>query len=101
MTGNEQATPSTRDTNVGNPDRWLSVVAGSALAAYAKGLTLKTGQTHVQNYTRPLLAKILRGDIDPSVIITHRVTLDEAPEMYRTFRDKEDDCVKVVMRPAA
>ena len=69
--------------------------------AFGKGLTLKMGQTHVQNYTRTLLERIERGDIDPSFIITHRVTLDEAPEMYRTFRDKQDDCVKVVMRPAA
>ena len=69
--------------------------------AFGKGLTLKMGQTHVQNYTRTLLERIERGDIDPSFIITHRVTLDEAPQMYRTFRDKQDDCVKVVMRPAA
>jgi threonine dehydrogenase-like Zn-dependent dehydrogenase len=68
-------------------------------AAFAKGLTLKMGQTHVQNYMRPLLERILRGDIDPSVIITHRVALNEAPEMYRTFRDKEHECIKVVMRP--
>ncbi|HEY0141740.1 MAG TPA: zinc-dependent alcohol dehydrogenase [Thermoanaerobaculia bacterium] len=67
--------------------------------AFGKGLTLKMGQTHVQNYTRPLLERIERGDIDPSFIITHRVTLDDAPEMYRTFRDKQDDCIKVVMRP--
>ncbi|HJQ39513.1 MAG TPA: zinc-dependent alcohol dehydrogenase [Thermoanaerobaculia bacterium] len=69
--------------------------------AFGKGLTLKMGQTHVQNYTRALLERIERGDIDPSFIITHRVTLDDAPEMYKTFRDKQDDCVKVVMRPAA
>ncbi len=67
--------------------------------AFGKGLTLKMGQTHVQNYTRPLLERIERGDIDPSVIITHRASLDDAPEMYRMFRDKEDECVKVVMRP--
>jgi threonine dehydrogenase-like Zn-dependent dehydrogenase len=69
--------------------------------AFGKGLTLKMGQTHVQNYTRMLLERIERGEIDPSFIITHRVALDDAPEMYRTFRDKQDDCVKVVMRPAA
>ncbi|PYQ31988.1 MAG: glutathione-dependent formaldehyde dehydrogenase [Acidobacteria bacterium] len=69
--------------------------------AFGKGLTLKMGQTHVQNYTRMLLEKIMSGEIDPSFIITHRVSLDDAPEMYRTFRDKQDDCVKVVMRPAA
>jgi threonine dehydrogenase-like Zn-dependent dehydrogenase len=69
--------------------------------AFAKGLTLKMGQTHVQNYTRPLLERIQRGDIDPSVIITHRMRLDDAPEMYKTFRDKQDECIKVVMRPQA
>jgi threonine dehydrogenase-like Zn-dependent dehydrogenase len=67
--------------------------------AFGKGLTLKMGQTHVQHYTRPLLERIERGEIDPSFLITHRVTLDEAPQMYRTFRDKADECVKVVMRP--
>jgi threonine dehydrogenase-like Zn-dependent dehydrogenase len=69
--------------------------------AFGKGLTMKMGQTHVQKYTRTLLDRILAGDIDPSFIITHRATLDDAPEMYRTFRDKEDECIKVVMRPAA
>jgi threonine dehydrogenase-like Zn-dependent dehydrogenase len=68
--------------------------------AFGKGLTLKMGQTHVHKYTQLLLDRIERGEIDPSFIITHRVTLDDAPEMYRTFRDKQDDCIKVVMRPA-
>jgi threonine dehydrogenase-like Zn-dependent dehydrogenase len=67
--------------------------------AFAKGLTLKMGQTHVHKYLPPLLQRIERGDIDPSFVITHRVTLDEAPAMYRTFREKEDDCIKVVMKP--
>ena len=67
--------------------------------AFGKGLTLKMGQTHVQKYMRPLLERIQNGEIDPSFLITHRVTLDEAPEMYRNFRDKEDDCIKVVMKP--
>jgi threonine dehydrogenase-like Zn-dependent dehydrogenase len=67
--------------------------------AFAKGLTLKMGQTHVHNYTGPLLARIERGEIDPSVIITHRVGLDDAPEMYEIFRDKEEDCIKVVLKP--
>jgi threonine dehydrogenase-like Zn-dependent dehydrogenase len=67
--------------------------------AFAKGLNIRMGQTHVHNYTRKLLDHIERGDIDPSVIITHRVSLDDAPEMYRTFRDKQDDCIKVVMKP--
>jgi threonine dehydrogenase-like Zn-dependent dehydrogenase len=67
--------------------------------AFGKGLTIKMGQTHVHNYTRPLLDRIQRGEIDPSFLITHRVSLDDAPEMYQTFRDKQDDCIKVVMRP--
>src|SRR5687768_5266280 len=67
--------------------------------AFAKGLTLKMGQTHVHKYLPVLLDRIERGEIDPSFIITHRVTLDDAPEMYRTFREKSDGCVKVVMKP--
>jgi threonine dehydrogenase-like Zn-dependent dehydrogenase len=68
-------------------------------AAFAKGLTLKMGQTHMHKYMPQLLERIERGEIDPSFIITHRVGLDDAPEMYRTFRDKHDSCIKVVMKP--
>jgi threonine dehydrogenase-like Zn-dependent dehydrogenase len=68
-------------------------------AAFAKGLTLKMGQTHVHKYLRKLLTHIERDDIDPSFVVTHRVGLDDAPEMYRTFRDKQDQCIKVVMTP--
>jgi threonine dehydrogenase-like Zn-dependent dehydrogenase len=64
-----------------------------------KGLTVKTGQTHTQRYMRPLLEKILAGEIDPSFVITHRVKLEEGPKMYKTFRDKKDGCVKVVLQP--
>ncbi len=67
--------------------------------AFAKGLTLKMGQTHVHKYVRPLLERIERGEIDPSVVITHRATLEDAPDLYQTFRDKEDDCIKCVMQP--
>lgn len=70
-------------------------------AAFAKGLTLKMGQTHVHKYLPGLLQRIERGEIDPSFVVTHRVSLDEAPEMYRTFREKESDCIKVVMTPGA
>src|SRR5690606_19003377 len=66
-----------------------------------KGLTLKTGQTHVQRYMQPLLERIERGEIDPAFIITHRLPLDDAPAAYRLFRDKQDGCVKVVMQPGA
>jgi threonine dehydrogenase-like Zn-dependent dehydrogenase len=68
-------------------------------AAFAKGLTIKMGQTHVHKYMRPLLEKIRRGDIDPSFVVSHTFPLDEAPRAYRMFRDKEDECTKVVMKP--
>jgi threonine dehydrogenase-like Zn-dependent dehydrogenase len=64
-----------------------------------KGLTLRTGQTHVNRWTDDLLGRIEEGQIDPSFVITHRVGLDEAPEMYKTFRDKKDGCIKVVLKP--
>jgi threonine dehydrogenase-like Zn-dependent dehydrogenase len=64
-----------------------------------KGLTMKAGQTHMHRYMRPLLAKIEAGEIDPSFVITHRLTLDDAPAGYKTFRDKEDGCIKVVLMP--
>jgi threonine dehydrogenase-like Zn-dependent dehydrogenase len=68
-------------------------------AVMNKGLTIKTGQTHVQRYTEPLLKKIKGGEIDPSFIVTHRLPLEEAPAAYKTFRDKEDGCIKVVLKP--
>jgi threonine dehydrogenase-like Zn-dependent dehydrogenase len=68
-------------------------------AVVNKGLTLKTGQTHVPRYSQKLLNKIEAGEIDPSFVITHRLTLDDGPEAYRTFCDKQDGCIKVVMTP--
>ena len=68
-------------------------------AAMNKGLTIKTGQTHVPRYYERLLPRIASGEIDPSFIITHRLPLDEAPGAYATFRDKKDGCVKVVLTP--
>jgi len=68
-------------------------------AVMNRSLTIKTGQTHMQRYTRPLLERIEKGEIDPSFIITHRLSLGEAPHGYKMFRDKEDDCMKVVLRP--
>ena len=64
-----------------------------------KGLTIKTGQTHVQRYMRPLLQRIEKGEIDPSFVITHTLPLRNAADGYRMFRDKEDGCVKVVLKP--
>jgi threonine dehydrogenase-like Zn-dependent dehydrogenase len=68
-------------------------------AAFAKGLTFKMGQTHVMKYLAPLLARIERGEIDPSFVITHRLPIDEAATAYRTFRDHKDECIKVVLKP--
>lgn len=62
-----------------------------------RSLTLRTGQCHVQRYTRPLLERIERREIDPSFVITHRLPLEQAPEAYETFKHKRDDCVKVVL----
>ncbi|MBB3998961.1 zinc-dependent alcohol dehydrogenase [Aureimonas pseudogalii] len=65
-----------------------------------KGLTLKTGQTHMLRYMKPLLERIEKGEIDPSFIISHRSTnLEDGPELYKTFRDKKDACTKVVFKP--
>jgi threonine dehydrogenase-like Zn-dependent dehydrogenase len=68
-------------------------------AAFSKGLTLKMGQTHVHRYIPILMDRIQRGEIDPSYVITHRVRLQDAPAAYKTFRDKEDGCIKVVLKP--
>jgi threonine dehydrogenase-like Zn-dependent dehydrogenase len=64
-----------------------------------KALTLKTGQTHVQRYMKPLLDRIEKGEIDPSFVITHRMSLNEAPEGYDMFTNKQDDCIKIVLKP--
>jgi threonine dehydrogenase-like Zn-dependent dehydrogenase len=64
-----------------------------------KGLTIRTGQTHVNRWTDDLLRRIEEGEIDPSFVVTHRCKLEEGPEMYKTFRDKEDGCIKVVLHP--
>jgi threonine dehydrogenase-like Zn-dependent dehydrogenase len=64
-----------------------------------KGLTVRTGQTHVNRWTDDLLRRIEEGQIDPSFVITHTVGLEDGPEMYKTFRDKQDGCIKVVIKP--
>ncbi|MDB5572397.1 MAG: alcohol dehydrogenase [Hyphomicrobiales bacterium] len=64
-----------------------------------KGLTVRTGQTHVNRWTDDLLRRVQEGEIDPSYIITHRAPLSEGPNFYQTFRDKEDGCIKVVLKP--
>ena len=66
-----------------------------------RAITIKSGQTHVQHYTRPLLERIRKGEIDPSFVVTHRVGIDDVPSAYQTFRDKEEGCIKVVVDPWA
>jgi threonine dehydrogenase-like Zn-dependent dehydrogenase len=68
-------------------------------AAFAKGLTFRMGQTHVQRYMKPLLSLIENGTIDPSFVISHRLTLEDGPDAYKMFLNKQDGCTKVVMRP--
>ena len=70
-------------------------------AAMNKGLTFRMGQTHVNRWSDDLLRRIEEGQLDPSFVITHTVPLERGPEMYKTFRDKEDACIKVVMKPGA
>ena len=67
--------------------------------AMNKGLTFKMGQTHMQRYLEPLMQKIVDGEIDPSFVITHTVSLEDAPDAYATFDKKEDDCIKVIIKP--
>ena len=62
-----------------------------------KALTIKTGQTHVHRYMRPLLERIQRGEIDPTFIITHHMPLEDAPHGYDIFLHKQDECMKVVL----
>jgi threonine dehydrogenase-like Zn-dependent dehydrogenase len=64
-----------------------------------RSITVRTGQCHVQAYMRPLLERVERGDIDPSFVITHTLELGQAPDGYETFKNKRDDCVKVVLKP--
>ena len=65
-----------------------------------RSLTIRSGQCHVQRYMKPLLAHIEAGRIDPTFVITHRLGLEDAPTAYETFKNKEDDCVKVVLKPS-
>lgn len=70
-------------------------------AAFGKGITMKMGQTHMHKYMKPLLERIEKGQIDPTYIISHRITLDEAPEMYKVWRDKKEHVTKIVIDPWA
>ncbi|CAA0096666.1 putative zinc-binding alcohol dehydrogenase [Starkeya nomas] len=68
-------------------------------SAINRGLKFRMAQTPVQHYLPMLLERIEKGEIDPSFVITHRASLDEGPELYKTFRDKQDGCIKVVLNP--
>jgi threonine dehydrogenase-like Zn-dependent dehydrogenase len=82
------------------PGVYLGFVDKIPLGSFMnKALTLKTGQTHVPRYHDELLRRVESGEIDPSFVVTHTVPIDKGPEMYKTFRDKEDGCIKVVLKP--
>jgi threonine dehydrogenase-like Zn-dependent dehydrogenase len=82
------------------PGVYGGLVDGLPMGAFVnKGLTLKTGQTHVHRYLAPLLERIERGDIKPDVIISHRLDLDEAPAAYKGFAERQDEFTKVVLHP--
>jgi threonine dehydrogenase-like Zn-dependent dehydrogenase len=68
-------------------------------AVMNKGLTIRTGQTHVKRWADDLLRRIDEGEIDPTFVVTHTAPLGQGPELYKTFRDKKDGCVKVVLKP--
>jgi threonine dehydrogenase-like Zn-dependent dehydrogenase len=68
-------------------------------AAFQKGLTFKMGQTHMMKYMKPLLERIERDELDPSFVITHRLPIERAAEGYTIFRDKKDECIKIVLKP--
>jgi threonine dehydrogenase-like Zn-dependent dehydrogenase len=70
-------------------------------AAFSKGITMKMGQTNMHNYMKPLLARIEKKEIDPSYIISHRIRLDDAPDLYKIWRDKKDKVTKIVIDPWA
>lgn len=81
------------------PGVFVNAVTVPMGAVVGKALTIRTGQTHVQRYLAPLMTLIEDGKIDPSFLITHTVPLKDGPDMYKTFRDKQDGCIKVVLKP--
>jgi threonine dehydrogenase-like Zn-dependent dehydrogenase len=83
------------------PGVYIGPVGPVMMGAFMnKSLTMRTGQTHMLRYMEPLMKRVQSGEIDPSFIITHRTSkLEDGPELYETFREKKDGCIKVVMRP--
>jgi threonine dehydrogenase-like Zn-dependent dehydrogenase len=83
------------------PGVYAGPVPINMAAVVQKGLTIRSGQTHVKRYLEPLAKLIQEGKIDPTFLITTRSTkLEDGPELYKTFRDKKDGCVKVVFNLA-
>lgn len=68
-------------------------------SAINRGLRFRMAQTPVQHYLAPLMERIEKGEIDPSFVITHRASLEDGPDLYQTFRDNQDGCIKVVLKP--
>jgi threonine dehydrogenase-like Zn-dependent dehydrogenase len=68
-------------------------------AAFNKALTFKMGQTHMQSYMEPLLNRVQEGEIDPSFVISHQVSLDDGPRAYDMFLHKQDEAIKFVLKP--
>ena len=86
--------------NISVPGVYIGMVDKIPFGAFMnKALTMRSGQTHTHRYLAPLLQKVVEGQIDPSFVITHRAGLEDGPELYKKFRDKEDGCIKVVMTP--
>jgi threonine dehydrogenase-like Zn-dependent dehydrogenase len=82
------------------PGVYIGVVDKLPFGAFMnKGLTFRTGQTHTHRYLAPLLEKVEKGEIDPTFVITHTAGLEDGPDLYKKFRDKEDGCIKVVLKP--
>ncbi|ADV84683.1 zinc-dependent alcohol dehydrogenase [Terriglobus saanensis] len=68
-------------------------------AAFGKGVIMKMGQTNMHSYLQPLLERVEQGQIDPSFLISHRVGIEQVPEMYKIWRDKKDNVTKIVIDP--
>jgi threonine dehydrogenase-like Zn-dependent dehydrogenase len=81
------------------PGVYIGMVDKFPLGAFMnKGLTMKSGQTHMQRYMKPLLERVEKREIDPSFLITHKIQIEDTPEAYKTFRDEKDTCIKVVIK---
>jgi threonine dehydrogenase-like Zn-dependent dehydrogenase len=68
-------------------------------AMMEKGLSIKSGQTHVQKYLPQLLEMIVEGKVDTTFLISHRLPLEKAPEGYKLFKEQQNECTKVVLKP--